>query len=282
MTPASALKSTVDDILGKPGVAFRISMPLVLVTVVLFVLVVTTLNAFEDTLVVPSEQGLTFWLVGLLAVVFGVFALVVCWTWTAVAWHRHVILGEQPGTLLPPWPGGRLLGYVGRSILVFIVVAVISIGPLILASAIAPTSTSDDPMDGTMRSYEFGGMPPDFSPLSLVVWVVLAALIWGVSLRVGLILPAGAIDRPKTLGETWGATKGRFLNLFAPLGLVIAVVFAVLDLTTSVFSFGGVAELASVWLQSMIGIGILTRLHIGFFGSAPADPALPDASAGVV
>jgi hypothetical protein len=85
-------------------------------------------------------------------------------------------------------------------------------------------------------------------------------------LRAGLILPASAIGEPKTLGDVWNKTNGRFLTFFAPLGLVLALVFAVLDVTTSYFAFGGVSQLLSMWLQVMIGIGILTREYTGFFG----------------
>lgn len=259
-TPASILRETVDDILANPGAAVRISVPTV--AAIALTLLVTALG------VTASDGGASAGPAILVALMIAGAALVVGFTWTAVAWHRHVILGEPAGALLPRWPSGHLLGYFGRSILVSLVVIAVLIVPLLIASQIAPTSSS---LTETSQSYELLSFPADFSPLSIVVWAVLSALTWGVSLRAGLILPARAIGEPKTLGEVWAVTKGRFVSFFAPLGLIIAVVFAVLDLTTGVVPFGGVTELLAAWLQMMIGIGILTRLHIGYFGhTAPS------------
>lgn len=107
-----------------------------------------------------------------------------------------------------------------------------------------------------------GASPTDLSPLGSVAWLVMTAMMYGLFLRLSLILPAGAGDRPLPLGEAWSLTSGRFVSLFLPLGILLALVVPASDLIASLVSFGGMRDLFAMGFETLIGIGALTRLYI--------------------
>jgi hypothetical protein len=124
---------------------------------------------------------------------------------------------------------------------------------------------------GQATRFMFGEPPTSFAPKDLLIWVLFNGVFAGILLRLSLILPAGAIGTAVPLGTVWHATRGHFLSLFAPLGLLLPIINLVFSLVSSVASFGGVLEILSACLLLLLGIGVVTRLYMLFFPTANAD-----------
>jgi hypothetical protein len=68
----------------------------------------------------------------------------------------------------------------------------------------------------------------------------------------------------------WRATDGHFWTLFFPLGAFLMVISTAFNWLSSVIYFGFVLDLIPAGLLFILGIGVVTRLHMHFF---PEDPA---------
>jgi hypothetical protein len=254
------VRQTVDDILSAPGRAFVCLMPCIAGAAILIGLLVVYSNlitGFPGTATIAA------------AVILFVIFVFTCYTWTAVAWHRMVILSEPSRGLMPPWPGSLITGYIGRSLLLMILLLLLMIPFFIVFSAVNTVLPLGS--DGQSFKFMLGEPPTSFAPQYLLVWVLFNGILAGLLLRISLILPGGAIGHPIPLAAAWDATRGHFLSLFVPLGLLLPIINLVFSLVSSVASFGGVLEILSAMLLLLLGIGVVTRLYMLFFPTANAD-----------
>jgi hypothetical protein len=255
------VRQTVDDILSTPGRAFVCLMPCIAGAAILIGLLGVYGNLITGF---PGAATIAA------AVILFVIFVVTCYTWTAVAWHRMVILSEPSRSLMPPWPGRLITGYIGRSLLLVILLLMLMIPFVIVFSAV----NSVLPMGSDGQSFKFilGEPPTSYAPHYLLFWVLFNGILAGLLIRLSLILPAGAVGHPIPLAMAWDATRGHFLGLFVPLGLLLPMINFVFSLVSSVASFGGVLEILSAILLLLLGIGVVTRLYMHFFPAIDAPP----------
>lgn len=182
----------------------------------------------------------------------------VAFLWIAVAWHRYVLLREGGEGWVPALEGRLLLGYLGRSILIgLLVLAAFAI----VATAIAP-----------------------FAPaMALAIATIIGMVL---TYRLGLILPAGAVGRPMNVAEAWRATTGQSATvvLLALMTFALSLLFqlpALLDAPEAVEGAGeGLAapgpiaviyELVVTWILLMLGVTLLSTLYGHFVEGRPVD-----------
>ena len=170
-------------------------------------------------------------------------AAVVASLWVAVAWHRYVLAEEYPRGWVPVWHGGYLLGYLGRSVL---------IGLIIVIAAVA-------------ASLPLGIIAMGLPGLAVLVGLAIVVLAVYIFLRLGAILPAAAIGERLTLGEAWAATKGESGTILT-LALIGAGVSLIVQLPTLVAGpeatvLNLVYGLVVNWFATMIGISVLTTFY---------------------
>lgn len=171
--------------------------------------------------------------------------------WVAVSWHRYILLEEYPGLL--PAVAGRPLGpYVWRVVLLVLVMILAAI-PLGLVA-------------GLVSAPLVGVGPPTAVTLLflLVVGVVVGSILLYIWLRLGLVLPAVAIGRPLTMGESWGRTAPHSAAIFVAVLILVALNIGVSTLFGYVLGSNPVSfavELVVDWISIMIGISILTTLY---------------------
>lgn len=170
-------------------------------------------------------------------------ALTYCWS--AIAWHRFVLLQERPESMLPgiQWSGvGR---YLWAGIKIFLVVLFVMVPVMFLFAQ--------------FRMVIFAN---PFAPPLMAVLIVFALLLLGATLvfRIALVLPATAIGQPISLLESWKATTGYFLALVGVV-LFLAAVRGV----TAVFPAAGLVGLVPVvalsWLSYALAVSVLTTLY---------------------
>ena len=167
-------------------------------------------------------------------------AILVAGVWIAVAWHRATLLGEESGWV-PPLHGGLVLGYLGRSLLLAIVVGLATS----LAGAVA----------GLLVLPLLGGA--GVGVIGAVAFFVAMILFY----RLAVVLPAGAVGAPLTVAEAWGATRGH-TNTVVALALLTAVLGFVLQLPVAAGGgFALVYLLVVQWAELMIAVSVLTVLY---------------------
>lgn len=184
----------------------------------------------------------------------------VAFLWIAVAWHRYVLLREGGEGWVPPMQGRRLLGYLGRSVM---------IGLLVLAAFVVVTTA----------------IAPFAPAMALAVATIIGMVL---TYRLGLILPAGAVGRPLGVAEAWRATAGQSgtVVLLALMTFALSLLLqlpAMLDApelaetaqTGAAFTAPGpiaiVYELVVTWILLMLGVTLLSTLYGHFVEGRPVD-----------
>ncbi|MFZ5963627.1 hypothetical protein ACOXXX_11790 [Thalassococcus sp. BH17M4-6] len=184
-------------------------------------------------------------ILGLLAVVASL--------WIAVAWHRFVLAEEYPQGWLPRWHGSNMLSYLGRSILVglLITLAVLVVSvPLGLITMAAP----------------------GLAALLPILMVGLAAFLF---FRLSVMLPAAALGHKMKLGEAWEETSGETDTILV-LAAVVAGASILIQLPTMLNGDPGsfislIYGLVVNWFATIIGISLLTTLYGHFIEKRPID-----------
>ncbi len=169
-----------------------------------------------DQLHLPHSAGVVLLLsAGWLAMTLGTISI-------AVAWHRRIILGEQPGLSGANIATKPLWGYIG----VGISIALIALLPILVV--MIPATVLLTPIQGATWKLPSG--------VTLVL-VGLALYVVGVAimLRLSVLLPARAAgDRSLTIGQAWRRTRGNTWRLFwgliacsVPPAIAMEIIFLV-------------------------------------------------------
>ncbi|SHH60703.1 hypothetical protein [Marivita hallyeonensis] len=195
--------------------------------------------------VMAPETVLPTILLGLLAIVASL--------WIAVAWHRFALTGETAVGWVPRFHGSNILGYLGRSILIGILVV---LGVIVASVPIGIISI---------------GMPALAGGMSLILIGLGAYLFF----RLGVMLPAAALGEKLALGAAWDATKGES-GTIVTLAMIVVGASILIQLPswfnenpTSVLNI--VYSLVVNWLATIIGISVLTTLYGHFVEGRPID-----------
>lgn len=139
---------------------------------------------------------------------------------TAVAWHRLILLGEQPPRI---WPGiGRpALRYLGRLLLIGLsAMPVMLLGGLLLFAPLADMLIPQPvkPFVAPSAAHVLA--------ISIVGFVAMVPALLVIA-RLSVGLPAIAIGRPMTLTESWEFTVGNTGRLFGGTLLVYMPAYAI-------------------------------------------------------
>ncbi|WGH77375.1 hypothetical protein [Jannaschia ovalis] len=174
--------------------------------------------------------------------------------WVALAWHRYVLIEERPTGWVPPLHGPEILGYLGRTFLIGLLVAatvlVVSIPIATLAMA----------------------MPSGFATLVMGSAAMFAAMI--VFYRLAVVLPACAIGRSMSFREALEYTKGHFGTL-AVLALLTVGFSLLLQLPTAIDGAMGlitvIYQAVVGWIGLLLGVSLLTVLYGHVVEGRPVD-----------
>lgn len=179
---------------------------------------------------ISAGEGLVMFLLGLAALMASL--------WIAVAWHRFVLLGEMPEGWLPRWPGAAIPGYLWRSVLIGLAVALAALPVGAVAAVFLP------PM------------------LMLAVTVGVASYVF---FRLSPILPAIALGEALSFRAAWQATGDAAGTMAGLAGLMI---LGSLALQVPTLLSGDPNSLLSLvysvvvgWFATMIGISLLTTVY---------------------
>ncbi|KAB7613398.1 hypothetical protein F9L33_12420 [Amylibacter sp. SFDW26] len=162
--------------------------------------------------------------------------------WVLIGWHRFILLQEQPNAFFPKWHGGRILSYVGKSIIITLIVGLPITLIIILFFAL-----------------NYDGSDAYDMPVIILFCVIFSYY----SFRLGLVLPATAIGSSIPLGVSWNSTAEISRSLWL-LSIIFIVPFMTLqELNWAYFDtiLTGVCIHILYGLWSIIGTSILTTLY---------------------
>ncbi|MFW2542855.1 hypothetical protein ACN2XU_09450 [Primorskyibacter sp. 2E107] len=221
-------------VLSNLEMALRVSLVLYLLQAAYHVMAfMAAPEAAEPSVFAPSDPvfDLPLLLLGLGTIVSSL--------WIAVAWHRYVLVEEMPAGWLPRWHGDKILGYLGRSImlglLIFLVLAVTMVVVVVLPA---------------LQAFIMPGL-------------VLAGSYF--FFRLGVMLPAGAVGEKLSVAECWSATRDKdgAIVVLAVLMMAGTFILQVPSLVSgNLYSpITLVYNLVTGWFATMIGVSILTTLY---------------------
>lgn len=284
MLAVRILKLTFDDVFRDLKVSLKISLPFLLTIGVIFLAVV--IAVFLDRQGLAAESGSVLeeqlgdvlqkdshWAIVVVAVV--AFVLVIAtFLWTAVAWHRYAALGETPEGWFPRWHKGMALRYFFATIVIFILAAVLTVLPLGLISEVA-----DKNPDGSVTFDPFA-LPYPLTVKNVALAILFSFLIGGAVLRMSIMLPALSIGRNLGLGEAWslGKENGMLFAVYGLIAVILMLGFGLTDFVTALVPDLGLMALLNIWIQILVGIGVVTRIYMHVTQSPdPANPTEPAA-----
>jgi hypothetical protein len=224
--------------------AFRISGLLYILTIVLTALVFLFLPRNPDGQQPVMAQYLpafaAFAVVGLISLVL--------YLWTAVSWHRFVLLDELPEGRVPPFRGDRVLAYFGRGLQVALIgMVVVFISSMVLGALMALTNNS-----------------PVVAILTMLIVLSIGLVI---AYRLAPVFPGAAIGQPLGIGAAWAATRGASGTIIV-LAIVSAIASIVIDLPANLLNLlpagmwlGFIWVCITGWVKLMVGASILTTLY---------------------
>jgi len=177
-------------------------------------------------------------------------------SWVAVSWHRFVLLEEYPGAL-PALSGRPIWPYLGRVIILVIVMVLVSIPlGLVVGLISAPFMMGINAATGEPTGA--------FIIVALMLGIAFAAVLSWLWMRWGLSLPATAVGKPMTIGESWATTKPLSGAIFVASLIMFAISISVGFGVDAIFGaglIGGILNLVINWISIMVGISILTTLY---------------------
>ncbi|MGE0767761.1 MAG: hypothetical protein AB7L90_14960 [Hyphomicrobiaceae bacterium] len=152
----------------------------------------------------PVLIGGAVWIPGLVMVLATILAVPTVF----VGWHRGIQSGTRPAQ--PIVIDAGVWGYIGYSLLIGVTL-VLTVGLFaLIATVIAGITTGLG--DGPMSLERFAALAP-FLPLAIVPYYILLS-------RFSLVLPAIAIGRTMSLGDSFQKTRGNTWRLTFGAGLI--------------------------------------------------------------
>ena len=224
----------------------------ILVAVVTFATQSVTIDG--QTVQVPSP---------FLFVLFPLFLFLVFWP--VVAWHRLLVLGEQPAGFAPPLRFKAVLRYVLN---LFGLGILLSLPMLPIMAIIVPMIISELDPEAIAGA--------EMLPLKFFIWPTIASLpVLYLGLRLCLILPGAAVENHVGLSGSWNytSTKGAALPLIVLLAAAVSMAFQIIisALSPSLFEVSGglltvfqLSHFIGQLLSSLFVISVLSMMFNAF------------------
>lgn len=166
--------------------------------------------------------------------------------WSAVSFHRYVLLNETGTGIFPKWVQGRVLSYFWCGFVIGLIVIFPALILVLILSILINGSVSMVPVVGLVAN-------------TMIYWMVL---------RFGLVLPAVSLDRKMRIGESWTATSQRSDTILL-IAFLLALPQAIISLLGLPYSISAAVG-ALTWV---VHIAVLTTLYGHLIEDRPMEVA---------
>ena len=181
----------------------------------------------------------------LVAVLYVVLSL-----WIAVSWHRYILLEEMPEGYVPQWHGRPIMRYLGFSLLITLIVAVVGLLVAVVLMLIGSV----------------------VAPVAAVLGFFLVFYIFTVFYRLSPMLPAAAIGEDMGLRDAWEKTRGLTGAILLIIALQITLTIG-LQVFALGFAFvpvlGLIFQIVVNWFLTMVMASLLTTFYGHFVQERP-------------
>ena len=245
------------QVFGNLGGALRVSALLTIVQVGVMMTIGKEMMVDQETMMRMMQTGAFPW--GRMVIVW--IVLLVTWLWIAVGWHRFVLL-EEEASVVPPLRVDRMLGYLGKSILITLLLMVVAV-PLGMVAGMLIGPMLVKATSGGAAIFALG-------LFALVVYLPLAVI----GLRLSSVLPGVALEPGMPLFKGWEATRGQTGTILILAVILVAFSIGLQYLAslafTDPFSLPAIVVNGIVqWFVGMVGVSILTTLYGHFVEGRP-------------
>ena len=176
----------------------------------------------------------------LMAFLMSNLTVMIAGVWVAVEWHRFVLLGERPKTVLPVPRLDLIAGYMGRSIQIFAILFLVMFVAATLVALLARVSVV-------------------FAMLYFPVFIMLLQIFY----RISPVLPAVAVSKPASLRSVWQATDA-YKKPILGAAILLALGTMALNLPSFLLGQGVIAlvySLVTGWIALMVGVSLLSAIY---------------------
>lgn len=229
------LQHVVRQVFGNLGQAVRLTLLLTAGPMLVLVYLLAQTVPGPDGIPVPEYPVLIF----LMSIVNLITS-----AWAAVGWHRFVLREEYGEGIVPVWRGQNVKSYIGRLIILTLVMILMAVVIALAAGALIFATQS-----------------------ILVIWFITIGIAMGISwvaVRIGLILPAAALGERMGIGESWAATRPVSTDILVPI-VILAIAMTVLNgAVEAIFgtSLVGLVLVAAVyWVQILLNLSLMTTVY---------------------
>lgn len=237
---------SIRQVTGNLGGALKVSaLPMIIQVAAMLAFAGGMMSGMGPEGQMSRGMGMGMGLGGLVVLVVAVVTSL----WLAVAWHRFVLLNEQPGGYVPPYHGPEMMAYFLKSLAIGVILIVLGI----VLGMVAGLLLSPLMMHGNLLIF-----------MLLTGLFVQLPLTW-LGLRMGTVLPGAATGANPTLTAGWDATKGAEVDILVLAAVAVVAHLALAVLGILVFDnipiVNTVWSVAVTWLTTMVGVSILTTLY---------------------
>lgn len=233
---------SVRQVFGNLGAALRVSLlPFALIVVIGLAAMALGMQTSGGMPMMPGAMLLPMLLI--------VVVYVVLMVTIAVNWHRHILLAEPVGWL-PLLRGRQVLAYLGRLILVALVMVAVGVALFALVTLLT------------------GQNPAAITVLGVAVLLAMLTLNW----RLSAALPGAAVDGGRGFAAALAATRGQWPTLLGLSAIYLAAAVALgmlVGLVAAIPLIGVLADLAANWVGMMVGLSVLTTLYGHYIEGRP-------------
>ena len=246
MTGYLLFKHAVSRVFRNLDDALAISGLIWIATMVVMVVASSVEFAGSPVVVDPlADQPMPDISVTQILLIFGANLLVILSSiWIAIEWHRFILLGERPNSIIPPFRGALFGAYFGKSVILtaaFCALALAAGMVIVLVTAL------------------LGGA--QFAPALMMM--IMGAFGMYAFYRASPVLPAAALGESLTLKQAWSQTEphkkavvqATFLMVFGTIVLRIPALMA------GSGPIGVVASLITGWVGLMVGVSLLSVIY---------------------
>ncbi|SEL03112.1 hypothetical protein [Pacificibacter marinus] len=164
--------------------------------------------------------------------------------WIAVEWHRFVLLGERPKTIIPPFRVQLFADYLGKSILITFLLCALTLGAMLAILIILMIT-------GPVTLLIFAGALFCFTFMLYVFY------------RLSPVLPAAALGDRLTFRSAWTMTASYKTPIFrAAILMIFATMLA--QIPTAFLGNGPISLVFSLvvgWAGLMVGVSLLSSIY---------------------
>lgn len=244
-------KTAFADVFNRFGLAVKITLvPFFILMAMSAILIGVGWSNFSFSNNAGPQFSLLVFFIGFLIIV----ASIILFAWAAISWHRATLLNETVG-FIPSLSGLPVGRYIGYSILIVLILVVASFVVVMLIGLVSAPFLPG--LSGSNFMF--------ISVVTLLIGSIAGIVLQYFWLRLAVILPGIAVDRPLGIGDGWHETREYAGPIFWLAAIITAITtgFSLLLLPIQMASptFSFILQIPFNFIFFIFGISVMTEVY---------------------